>query len=168
MPALRQANPSFRTPYTCQLAMHSGSSDEESTCQCRRCRRHEFDPWVGKIPWRRAWRPTLVFLPGESHGQKSLTGYSSWGHKELDVTEHTHATTQHTCQLLMEVEVTSEASWYLSMRTMQEKGQLEPLSVTHCSWVCVRGPGKADLSRPPAASTTNNNNMMMMMMAVIN
>ena len=46
-------------------------------------------PGVGKIPWRRAWQPTPV-LPGESHGQKSLAGYSSWSHKELDVTEHAH------------------------------------------------------------------------------
>ena len=44
---------------------------KESACQCRRC---EFDPWVGKIPWRRKWQPTPVFLPGESHGQRSLVG----------------------------------------------------------------------------------------------
>ena len=44
--------------------------------------RHRFDPWVGKIPWRRAWQPTPVFLPGESHGQRSLVGYSPCGHKE--------------------------------------------------------------------------------------
>ena len=50
--------------------------------------RHRLDPWVRKIPWRRKWQPTPVFLPGESHGQRSLEGYSSWGHKELDVTEH--------------------------------------------------------------------------------
>ena len=43
--------------------------------QCRRCKRHKFDPWVGKIPWRRAWQPTPVFLPGEFHGQKNLAGY---------------------------------------------------------------------------------------------
>ena len=46
-----------------------------------------FDPWVGKIPWRRAWQFTPVFLPGESHGQRSLAGYSLWGHKESDTTE---------------------------------------------------------------------------------
>ena len=46
-----------------------------------------FDPWVGKIPCRRKWQPTLVFLPGESHGQRRLTGYRSWGHKESDTTE---------------------------------------------------------------------------------
>ena len=39
------------------------------------------NPWVGKIPWRREWQPTLVFLPGESHGQRSLVGYSPWSHK---------------------------------------------------------------------------------------
>ena len=51
------------------------------------CRRPGFDPWVGKIPWRRAWQPTPVFLPGESRGQRSLVGYSPWGHTELDTTE---------------------------------------------------------------------------------
>ena len=48
--------------------------------------RFESDPWVGKIPWRRAWQPTAVFLPGESHGQRSLVGYSPRGHKELGTT----------------------------------------------------------------------------------
>ena len=46
-----------------------------------------FDPWVGKIPWRRKWPSTLVFLPGESQGQRSLVGCSSWGRKESDRTE---------------------------------------------------------------------------------
>ena len=51
------------------------------------CRRPGFDPWVGKIPWRREWLPTPVFLPGEFHGQRSLVGYGPWGCKELDMTE---------------------------------------------------------------------------------
>ena len=46
---------------------------------CLPCRRPKFDPWVGKIPWRREWLPTPVFLPGEFHGQRSLTEYSPWG-----------------------------------------------------------------------------------------
>ena len=46
-----------------------------------------FDPWVRKIPWRREWLPTLVFLPGESHGQRNLVGYSPWDYKESDMTE---------------------------------------------------------------------------------
>ena len=49
---------------------------------------------IGKIPWRKAWQPTSVFLPGESHGQRSLVGYSPWGHKESDVTEQL-STAQH-------------------------------------------------------------------------
>ena len=52
-------------------------------------RRRRFDPWVGEIPWRRVWRPAPVFLPGESHGQRSLEGYSPWGHKESDTSERT-------------------------------------------------------------------------------
>ena len=47
------------------------------------------DPWVGKIPWKRAWQPTPGFLPGESPGQRSLVGYSPWGRKESDMTEVT-------------------------------------------------------------------------------
>ena len=46
-----------------------------------------FDPWVGKILWRRAWQPTPVFLRGESRGQRSLVGYSPWSSKESDTTE---------------------------------------------------------------------------------
>ena len=42
-------------------------------------RRPRFNPWVRKIPWRREWQPTLAFLPGESHGQRNLAGYSPWG-----------------------------------------------------------------------------------------
>jgi len=50
-------------------------------------RRPRFDSWVRKIPWRREWQPTLVFLPGESHGQRHLMGYSPWGCKESDLIE---------------------------------------------------------------------------------
>ena len=64
-------------------------SGKESACQWRRCR---FDPWVGKIPLRRKWQPTPVFWPGKPLRQRSLVGYGSWGHKELDTTE----ATQHT------------------------------------------------------------------------
>ena len=55
------------------------------------CRRPRFDPWVGTIPWRRAWQPIAVFLPGESHGQRDLVGYSPRGDKELDRTDMTLA-----------------------------------------------------------------------------
>ena len=49
---------------------------KEPTCQCRRSKKHRLNPWVGKIPWRRKWQHTPVFLPRESHGQRSLEGYS--------------------------------------------------------------------------------------------
>ena len=58
-----------------------GASGKEPTCQCRRWKRWGFEPWVRKIPGRRAWHPTPVFSPGESHGQRSLVGYSPWGHR---------------------------------------------------------------------------------------
>ena len=63
---------------------------------CLRCGRSRFNPWVGKIPWRREWQPTPVFLPGESHGQRSLEGYSLCGHAWTTNTHahiHTHAHT---------------------------------------------------------------------------
>ena len=53
---------------------------KETTCQCRRC---GFNPWVGKIPWRRKWQHTPVFLPGKSHGKRNQVGYSLWGHKRV-------------------------------------------------------------------------------------
>ena len=64
-------------------------SGKESAWQGRRCKRCRFDPWVGKISWTREWQPTLVFLPGEFHGQRSLAGCIPWGCKESDTTEHT-------------------------------------------------------------------------------
>ena len=70
-------------------------SGKESTCQHRR---RTFNPWVRKIPWRRAWQPTPGFLPGESHGQRSLAGYSPWAHKEWDTTERL-STAQHSLHI---------------------------------------------------------------------
>ena len=56
-----------------------GSDSKESTCGAGR---PGFDPWVGKIFWRREVLPTPLFLPGESHRQRSLAGYSPWSHKQ--------------------------------------------------------------------------------------
>ena len=61
------------------MGFSSGASRKEPTCQ------FTFDPWVGKIPWRRKWQPTPVFLPGKSHGQRSLAGYSPCGCKESNM-----------------------------------------------------------------------------------
>ena len=58
-------------------------------------RRPGFSPWVEKIPWRRAWQPTPIFLPGESHEQRSLVGYSPWGLKEWDTMSDLTRTQSH-------------------------------------------------------------------------
>jgi len=60
----------------CLFRLPGWLSGKEPACQCRSCQILEFGPWVGKIPWRRAWPSTLVSLPGELHEQKSLMGYS--------------------------------------------------------------------------------------------
>ena len=65
-----------------------GGSDGKSVCLP--CGRLRFDPWVGKIPWRRKWQPTPVLLPGKFHGRRSMVGYSPWGCKESDTTEQVH------------------------------------------------------------------------------
>ena len=61
------------------VGVPGGARGKEHTCQCRRHKRLWFESWVGKIPWRRAWQPTPVFLPRESHGQRSLAGYRPSG-----------------------------------------------------------------------------------------
>ena len=78
--------------YTIQ-GFPGGPSGKEPTCQCRRHKRHRLNPWVGKIPWRRAWQPIPVALPGESHGQRSLVDSVHMGCTESDMTE----ATQYTC-----------------------------------------------------------------------
>ena len=78
------------------LGFPCGASGKESACQCRRCERSRFDPWVRKIPWRRKWHPTPVSWPGNFHGKKSLVGYSPWAAKswtQLRDWAHTHTDT---------------------------------------------------------------------------
>ena len=72
-----------------------GANGKERVCQCRRHKRCKFDPWIRKIPWRKAWQPTPVFLPRESHGWSTLAGYRSQDCKESDMT----IVTQHKAQL---------------------------------------------------------------------
>ena len=80
-----------------------GGSDGKSICQ--QCRRPGFDHWVRKIPWRRKWQPTAVFLPGKFHGRRSLVGYNPRRHKESDTTEQLHF------QLNFKFWYTSRYSW---------------------------------------------------------
>ena len=91
----------FSGPKRCAQVNHiqgfpGGPTGKEPACQHRRHKRSGFNPWVGKISWRRAWQPTPEFLPGKFRGQRSLVGYSPLGCKELDMTEATkHACTRH-------------------------------------------------------------------------
>ena len=78
--------PGKRNGYPCQYSWgFPGGSDGKRTYL--QCRRPGFDPWVRKMPWRRDWLTTPIFLPGEVHGQRSLAGYNPWCCKELDTTE---------------------------------------------------------------------------------
>ena len=67
--------------YICICNFPGGSDGKASACNAGDL---GLIPWLGRFPWRRKWQPTLVFLPGKSHGQRSLIG--SWGRKELDTT----------------------------------------------------------------------------------
>ena len=73
--------------FSAALSLPDGSVGKIICLQCRSHRSHRFDPWVRKIPWRRKWQPTPVFLPGKSHGQRSLVGYSPWDCKGSNTTE---------------------------------------------------------------------------------
>ena len=96
LPSMRLKSLSWRIPNLYFLSLwvsawvsgfQSGASGKEPTCQCRRLKRCGFDLWVRKISWRRKWQPTSVFLPRQFHGQMNWMGYSSWVHKESDMTE---------------------------------------------------------------------------------
>ena len=81
-----------------------GASGKEPDCQCRRCKRFRFDPWIEKIPWRKSWQSTPVFLPGESRWTEEPGGLQSRGPKELGTTERLSTTWQplnlhHLCKL---------------------------------------------------------------------
>ena len=66
-----------------RFSSSSSSSGKEPPCQCRKCKRCRLNPWVWKIPWKRKWQSTPVFLSGKSHGQRSLVGYSLWVRKRV-------------------------------------------------------------------------------------
>ena len=87
-----------------------GASQVALVVQWRRCKRHGFDPWVGKIPWRREWQPTPVFLPGEPPGQRNLVGYSPWGRKESGQLKRL---SMHTCTLFSWDFVSSDLGFFV-------------------------------------------------------
>ena len=112
------------------------ASGKEPTYHCRRCKRREFDLWVRKIPWRRKWQPTLIFLPGESHGQRSLVSYSPWCHRESDTTE------------MIYTQATTIIQW-LYLMLWSDSVQFSHSGMYDCLWPHGRQP-----ARPPCPSPT--------------
>ena len=90
-------------------------NDKESACQCRR---PGFNPWIGKIPWIRKWQPTLVFLPGKSHGQRSLTDYNWWGCERV---RHNLVTKQQQLPYYLILIVTLQRRCYFIVSILQIK-----------------------------------------------
>ena len=104
---------------------------------CLQCRTPGFEPWVRKMPWRREWQPTPVFLPRESHKQMSLSGYSPWGHKESDMTK------QQTLSLILsEIIVKSIQLCQQSRTEKKNTGQMttKVLEKEERGWALGRGP----------------------------
>ena len=96
------------------LGFPGGASGKEPACHCKRHKRRRFNPWVRKIPWRRAGEPTPVFLPGESQGQRSLLGYSPWGCR----VRHDWATSLTHCESEVKVLVTQSCSTLCNLRLL--------------------------------------------------
>ena len=94
------------------------------------------DPWAGKIPWRREWLPTPVFLPGKFHGQRSLVNYSPRGHKESGTTERRHFTSLHFKMVKNLPAMQDTRVQFLGQEKTLEKGM-----VTHSSILAWRIPG---------------------------
>ena len=75
------------TSLLCVVYLDDFSHGSDGKEICLQCGRPGFNPWIGKLPWRKEWQPTPIFLPGEFHGQRTLAGYSPRCCKELDMTE---------------------------------------------------------------------------------
>ena len=107
------------------IGFPGGAGGKEPTCQCRRHKRYGFNPWVGKIPWKLAWQPTPVFLPGKFHGRRSLVGC-----KELDMTEQLHLHSSYFCSFMGLI---CELGFQLEVEIILQKtfwGKTNPLSIT--------------------------------------
>ena len=90
--------------FATKLQEHDFPGGSDSKSVCLQCRRLGFDPWIGKILWRRKWQPTPVILPGKSHGRRSRVGYRPWDRKESDMAED-FTFTSATCSVALRVSI---------------------------------------------------------------
>ena len=137
----------FRIPYKMPYYIWSpnlpgGTSGKDSTCQCRRCTRCRFYPWVGKISWRMKWHPTPVFLSEKSHGQRSLAGYRIGSQR----VEHDWSNLAHTEEL--------KSGWWLKAKGNLLKSEVEPMKIrAGVQWVTRHKVTFVAFWRPPAFSS---------------
>ena len=104
----------FSKPELHWISFPGGASGKQPTCQCKRLKRHGFNPWIGKITWRSIWHPTPVLLPGESHGQRSLMVYSPCGCRvrhDLGTKTYTHTYHYHDHLGKADTEAVSPILW---------------------------------------------------------
>ena len=120
------------------ISFPDGSDGKESACSVGDL---GSIPGVGKLFWRREWQPIPVVLPGGSHGQRSLVGYSPWDHKELDITEW--LTSTHTHMQLKRTRGATEASWAGQLETSLKTQHRAPSIISSCSEPGQRPPGSS-------------------------
>ena len=118
---------------------------KESACQCRRCR---FDPWSRKIPWRRKWQLTSVFMPGKSYRQRSLAGYRPWGCKRI---QHNLATKQQHCFCWVR-SLYAKFKTKGQNKTLGQRGEGQRGEGVNTVWMCDL-PVSTPSSRPPPAKS---------------
>ena len=102
---------------------------------------------VGKIPWRRKWQLTPEFLPGKSHGQRSLVGYSPWGHKELNTAKHTHTQSFQLIYYYLLNAINSLWHWYSILNSTINLPRLALCQVP-CYQCLYYLPGRSEISAP--------------------
>ena len=133
------------------LCLLCGSTDKDSICNAGdhlQYRRPGFNSWVEKIPWRRKWQPTPGFLPGQSHGQRSLVGDSPQGCKESDTpvaTKHTHLVASRVLNYLCTWSTPNRVTWGLGIQHMNLGGHSSVLNRLIC--VSTNSQAKALTSR---------------------
>ena len=119
------------------MGFPGGASGKEPACQCRRHKRCRFDPWVGKIPWRKTWQPTPIFLPGESHGQRSLVGCSPQDRRVWP--NWSDLACMHACTYMLtniDTHTLSNISYQASVMRSLEEQTLEEWLL--CAWPCAK------------------------------